>query len=88
MELHISMIPSSEDPDWRSDDYQSELRNLGLTLRARGLEIHDAGAHPSARDVSPQCQEPGESSSGLRSAQSLKLRLAPGYDPALAAPFA
>jgi hypothetical protein len=49
MELHISMIPSPEDPPWRSDDYQSELRNLGLTLRAYGLELHDVGAH-SARE--------------------------------------
>jgi hypothetical protein len=44
MELQISMIPSPEDPAWRSDDYQSELRNLGLTLRADGLEIHEVGS--------------------------------------------
>jgi hypothetical protein len=48
MELQISMIPSPEDPPWRSDDYQSELRNLGLTLRADGLEIRDVGS-PSVR---------------------------------------
>lgn len=45
MELQISMIPSPEDPAWRSDDYQSELRNLGLTLKADGLEIHDVGGY-------------------------------------------
>ena len=43
MELQISMIPSPEDPPWRSDDYQSGLRNLGLTLRADGLEIPISG---------------------------------------------
>jgi hypothetical protein len=46
MELQISMIPSPEDPPWRSDDYQSELRNLGLALKADGLEIHEVGSHP------------------------------------------
>lgn len=45
MELQISMIPSPEDPPWRSDDYQAELRNLGLTLRADGLELRDVGGH-------------------------------------------
>lgn len=45
MELQISMIPSPEDPPWRSDDYQSELRNLGLALKADGLEIHEVGSH-------------------------------------------
>ena len=46
MELQISMIPSPEDPPWRSDDYQSELRNLGQALKADGLEIHEVGSHP------------------------------------------
>src|SRR5260370_24647807 len=46
MELQISMIPSPEDPPWRSDDYQSELRRLGLALREDGLEIHEVGSHP------------------------------------------
>ena len=46
MELQISMIPSPEDPPWRSDDYQSELRNLGRTLKADGLEIQEVGSHP------------------------------------------
>jgi len=46
MELQISMIPSPEDPPWRSDDYQSELRKLGLALRGGGLEIHEVGSHP------------------------------------------
>jgi hypothetical protein len=46
MELQISMIPSPEDPPWRSDDYQSELRKLGLALRGDGLEIHEVGPHP------------------------------------------
>ena len=41
MELQITMIPSPEDMPWKSDPYQSELRNLGLTLRADGLDIHD-----------------------------------------------
>jgi hypothetical protein len=45
MELQISMIPSPEDPPWRSDDYQSELRNLGQALKADGLEIHEVGSH-------------------------------------------
>jgi hypothetical protein len=46
MELQISMIPSPEDPPWRSDDYQSELRKLGLALRGDGLEIREVGSHP------------------------------------------
>ena len=45
MELQISMIPSPEDPPLRSDDYQSELRDFGSTLRAKGLDIHDVGVH-------------------------------------------
>jgi hypothetical protein len=45
MELQISMIPSPEDPSWRSDGYQSELRDLGVTLRADGLEIRDVCTH-------------------------------------------
>jgi len=45
MELQISMIPSPEDPPWRSDDYQSELRELGLALRGDGLEIYEVGSH-------------------------------------------
>jgi hypothetical protein len=46
MELQISMIPSPEDPPMKSDDYQSELRKLGLALRDDGLEIHEVGSHP------------------------------------------
>jgi hypothetical protein len=46
MELQISMIPSPEDPPWRSDDYQSELRQLGLALRGDGLVIHEVSSHP------------------------------------------
>ena len=42
MELHISMIPSPEDPPWRSDDYQSGLRSLELAFKADGVEIHEA----------------------------------------------
>jgi len=42
MELHISMIPSPEDPPWRSDDYQSSLRGLELAFRADGLDIHES----------------------------------------------
>jgi hypothetical protein len=45
MELQISMIPSPEDPPWRSEDYQSELRKLGVALRVDGLEIHEVGSH-------------------------------------------
>ena len=45
MELQISMIPSPEDPPWMSDPYQSDLRNLDVTLRADGLEIRDVGSH-------------------------------------------
>jgi hypothetical protein len=47
MELQISMIPSPEDLPWRSDDYQSELRKLGLALRADGLEIREVGTQPA-----------------------------------------
>ncbi len=47
MELQISMIPSPEDPPWRSDDYQSELRKLDLALRGDGLEIREVGSHPA-----------------------------------------
>jgi len=43
MELHISMIPSPEDPPWRSDDYQSSLRSLELAFKADGLEIQEVG---------------------------------------------
>jgi hypothetical protein len=46
MELQISMIPSPEDPPWRSDDYQSELHTLGQTLRADGVEIQSVGCPP------------------------------------------
>ena len=46
MELRISMIPSPKDPPWISEDYQSDLRNLGLSLRADGLEIDDVGPRP------------------------------------------
>lgn len=46
MEIQISMIPSPEDPPWRSDNYQSELRNLGLALKADGLEIYEVVSHP------------------------------------------
>jgi len=46
MELQISMIPSPDDPPWRSDDYQSELRNLGVALRADGLEVREVGNLP------------------------------------------
>ncbi len=52
MELQIRMIPSPEDPPWRSEDYQSELRNLGLTLRSDGLQIQDVGPS-SVRAGSP-----------------------------------
>jgi hypothetical protein len=45
MKVQISMIPSPEDPPWRSADYQSELRNLGLALKADGLEIHEVGSN-------------------------------------------
>jgi len=43
MELHISMIPSPEDPPWRSDDYQSGLRGLEMAFNVDGLEVHEAG---------------------------------------------
>ena len=46
MELQINMIPSPEDPPWMSDPYQSDLRKLGLTLRADGLEIREVGSPP------------------------------------------
>lgn len=52
-ELQISMIPSPDDPPWRSDDYQSELRNLGRTLQADGLEIHEVCPHTGRSGDSP-----------------------------------
>jgi hypothetical protein len=54
MELLISMIPSPDDPPWRSDDYQSELRNLGLSFRADGLEIRDQGSRPVGAGCVPE----------------------------------
>jgi len=54
MELLISMIPSRDDPPWKSDDYQSELRNLGLSLRANGLEIRDVGSHAVGAGCGPE----------------------------------
>ncbi len=54
MELQISMIPSPDDPPWKSDDYQSELRNLGSSLRADGLEIREVGAQ-SVREGCVAC---------------------------------
>jgi len=41
MELHLSMIPSSEDPPWRSDGYQSSLRRLELAFKTDDLDIHE-----------------------------------------------
>jgi hypothetical protein len=73
MELHISMIPSPQDPPCRSADYQSELRNLGLTLKADGLEIRDVGLN-SAR-------------SGCTSVSGeWRIPLSPTLGPALEAP--
>ena len=54
MELRISMIPSPEDSPWRSDDFQSELRNLGLALRADGLELEAVGVRPVRGGASPE----------------------------------
>ena len=54
MELQISMIPSPDDPPWRDPGYQSELRNLGQTLKADGLVIHEVGSHPVHPGESPQ----------------------------------
>ncbi len=56
MELQICMIPSPEDPPLRSDDYQSELRNLGSTLRASGLEICDVYPRPVRAETQPMMQ--------------------------------
>jgi hypothetical protein len=53
MELQISMIPSPEDPPWMSDAYQSDLRNLGQTLRANGLEIREVGCHSVRAGCAP-----------------------------------
>ena len=54
MELLISMIPSPEDAPWRSEDYQSELRNLGSALRGDGLEIQEVGSHAArSGEMSP-----------------------------------
>jgi hypothetical protein len=46
MELHICMIPSLEEPPWRSVDYHSELVALGQTLREDGVEIQSDGCPP------------------------------------------
>ena len=48
MELHISMIPSPEDPPWLSAAYQADLHNLGRTLRADGVEIHDVAVRSAS----------------------------------------
>jgi hypothetical protein len=53
MELRICMIPSPKDPPWISDDYQSDLRNLGRCLRDDGLEIDDVGARFIRAGFSP-----------------------------------
>jgi hypothetical protein len=53
MELRIAMIASPEDPPWRSPDYQSELRSLGLSLKADGLEIYEVGAGSARSGCSP-----------------------------------
>lgn len=53
MELQISMIPSPEDPPWTSDAYQSDLRNLGQTLRGDGLEIREVPCHSSREGCGP-----------------------------------
>jgi hypothetical protein len=58
MELQISMIPSPEDPPWRSDDYQSELRKLGSALRGDGLEVQEVGSHAArSGETSPMSGE-------------------------------
>jgi len=54
MELQISMIPSPEDPPWMSDAYQSDLRKVGLTLRADGLELREVGGR-SVREGCATC---------------------------------
>ena len=53
MDLRISMIPSPKDPPWISDDYQSDLRNLGSSLKADGLEFDDVGAHFTRAGLGP-----------------------------------
>jgi hypothetical protein len=53
MELRITMIASPEDPPWRSTDYQSELRDLGMTLKADGLEIYEVSANFARSGCSP-----------------------------------
>jgi hypothetical protein len=74
MELQISMIPSPDDPPWRSDDFQSELRSLGVALRADGLEVREVGNLP-VRDGCVACIS-GE----------WKVRLGDRVGPALKAP--
>ena len=53
MELRFSMIPSPEDPPWRSADYQSELRELGVRLRADGLAIREVNFSAGCSDCPP-----------------------------------
>jgi hypothetical protein len=74
MELQISMIPSPEDPPWRSHDYQSELRKLGLALRVDGLEIQEVGSHAArSGEASPLSGE-------------WRVKLAASLEPVLKAP--
>lgn len=53
MELQISTIPSPEDPPWRSADYQSELRELGVRLRADGLDLREVHSPSPCSDCPP-----------------------------------
>ena len=53
MELRISTIPSLEDPSWRSAAYQSELRELGVRLRADGLAIREVSSPSGCSDCPP-----------------------------------
>lgn len=54
MDLQISMIGSPEDPQWMSDSYQTDLREVGRALRAKGLEIREVGGR-SAREGCASC---------------------------------
>lgn len=53
MELRISTIPSPEDPPWRNADYQSELRELEVKLRADGLAISEVHSPALCSDCPP-----------------------------------
>src|ERR1700722_12040983 len=78
----------SRGPPWRSDDYQWELRNRRLTLRAYGLELHSVGVHPVREGCIPAVSGAWRVKLGASLGPILEARSAHGYNPGVAAPFA